>query len=136
MPAQIRIDQEGLPEGTPGVSRTDGLDTGALVTLTNTGSGSTTAFRLLWVPPGDTTAVATLEPTDDPRVWTFAPTPGVYGSYRVELVENQGLTTERKPTRRCSVAPRAQAAARPCRLPGPKSQTLCQRSHRGTPTCR
>lgn len=94
MPAQIRIDQEGLPEGTPGVSRTDGLDTGALVTLTNTGSGSTTAFRLLWVPPGDTTAVATLEPTDDPRVWTFAPTPGVYGSYRVELVENQGLTTE------------------------------------------
>jgi hypothetical protein len=82
----IQIDQDGLSPGTPGVSRTDGLATGALVTLTNTGSGAT-AFRLLWVPPGDTTAVPSLAPTDDPKVWTFSPTENQYGSYRIELVE-------------------------------------------------
>jgi len=95
MAAQLQIDQEGLPTGTPGVSRTDGLDTGAVVTLTNTGAGSTTVFRLLWVPPGDTTAVATLAPTEgDLKVWTFTPSEEVYGSYRIELVQNEGLTTE------------------------------------------
>src|SRR3954470_24157820 len=94
MPSQLRIDQEGLSPGTAGVSRTDGLATGALVTLTNTGSGATTTFRLLWVPPGDALAIATLAPTDDPKVWTFEPATEKYGSYRVELVVNEGLTTE------------------------------------------
>ena len=37
MPAQMRIDQAGLPLGAAGFARTDGLDTGALVTLTNVG---------------------------------------------------------------------------------------------------
>jgi hypothetical protein len=82
----IQIDQDGLSPGTPGVSRTDGLATGALVTLTNTGSGATT-FRLLWTPPGDTTAVSSLEQTEDPKAWTFSPSPNEYGSYRIELVE-------------------------------------------------
>ncbi len=99
MPAQLRIDQAGLPAGTPGKSRTDGLDSGALVTLTNTGLGTTTTFRLLWVPPGDTTAVASLAATGDPKVWTFTPTEEVYGSYRVELVENEGLVTEKRERR-------------------------------------
>ena len=39
MAAQLQIDQVGLPTGTPGVSRTDGRDNGAVVTLTNTGAG-------------------------------------------------------------------------------------------------
>lgn len=99
MPAQLQIDQTGLPEGTPGKSRTDGLDTGAVVTLTNTGLGTTTTFRLLWVPPGDTTAVASLAATGDPKVWTFTPTEEVYGSYRIELVENEGLVTEKRERR-------------------------------------
>lgn len=99
MAAQLQIDQDGLPAGTPGKSRTDGLDTGAEVTLTNTGLGTTTTFRLLWVPPGDTTAVASLAATEDPKVWTFEPTSEVYGSYRIELVENEGLVTEKRERR-------------------------------------
>jgi hypothetical protein len=99
MAAQLQIDQAGLPAGTPGKSRTDGLDTGALVTLTNTGLGTTTTFRLLWVPPGDTTAVSSLAATGDPKVWTFEPTEEVYGSYRIELVENEGLVTEKRERR-------------------------------------
>ena len=40
MPAQILIDQAGLPAGTPGESRSDGLSTGAQVTLTSNARGS------------------------------------------------------------------------------------------------
>ncbi len=95
MAAQLQIDQERLTFGAPGTSRTDGDDDGSIVTLTNTGSGSTTTFRLLWTPPGDTTAVATLAATeDDPKVWTFEPTPERYGSYLIELIEDEGLVTE------------------------------------------
>lgn len=94
MAAQLRIDQAGLSAGTAGKSRTDGLDTGADVTLTNTGAGETTVFRLLWSPPGDTTAADSLAPTGDPKVWTFTPTAGVYGSYLFELIENEGLGSE------------------------------------------
>lgn len=98
MPASMRIDQAGLPVGTPGQARTDGLDTGALVTLTSVGGGTTHAFRLLWVPPEDTTAVPTLLQTG-PTTWTFSPTPGVWGSYRVELVVDAGLSTESRQVR-------------------------------------
>jgi hypothetical protein len=95
MSALLQIDQDGLAPGTPGVSRTDGLDTGAMVWLTDTGVGGTTLFRLLWTPPGDTTAVETLAATtEDPKVWTFTPTASKYGSYRIELVRNAGLSTE------------------------------------------
>lgn len=76
------------------MSRTDGLDTGALVTLTNTGTGATTLFHLLWVPPGDTTAVASLTATVDPEVWTFTPTVGVYGTYLVEMIEDESLPSQ------------------------------------------
>jgi len=96
---QLRIDQAGLAAGTPGRSRTDGLATGALVTLRNTGSGSTTLFRLLWVPPGDTTAVVSLVATGDPKVWTFSPTAARYGSYLIELIEDEGRSTERREQR-------------------------------------
>lgn len=97
MASQIQIDQAGLaPAGSPGISRTDGLDDGSVVTLTNTGSGSTTLFRLLDVPLGDTTAAATLTPTGgDPKVWEFTPTAGVFGTYLIELIEDQNQVTEK-----------------------------------------
>lgn len=99
MASQLLIDQAGLPAGTPGVARTDGLDTGALVTLTNTGTGSTTRMALLWVPPGDTTAASSLAPTVDPKVWTFTPTAGLHGTYLVELIEDEGLPTQTREIR-------------------------------------
>lgn len=90
----FRIDQAGLAAGTPGRARTDGLATGALVTLTNT-SGGTTTFRLLWVPVGDTTAVASLAPTGPGSdVWTFSPTPSRPGTYRIQLIRNLGQPGE------------------------------------------
>jgi hypothetical protein len=103
MSAQLQIDQDGLAPGEPGRSRTDGLATGALATLTNTGTGATTNFRLLWAPPGDTTAVPSLGATDDPKVWTFAPTSDKWGSYLVELIEDAGLVTERRERRSLGV---------------------------------
>lgn len=99
MPSQLKIDQATLaPAGTAGKSRTDGLAGGQLVTLTNTGTGSTTRFRLLWVPAGDTTAVSSLTQTG-PKVWTFSPTAARYGTYRIELIEDEGLATERRERR-------------------------------------
>lgn len=98
MPAQMRIDQTGLPAGQPGIARTDGLDTGALVTLTSLGGGSTHRFRLLWVPPEDLTAVPTLAAAG-PTSWTFSPQAGCYGSYRVELIVDEGLPTEARQVR-------------------------------------
>jgi hypothetical protein len=99
MSALLQIDQVGLSEGTPGKSRTDGLSDGAEVTLTDTSSTGTTQFRLLWVPPGDTSAVSTLAVTGNPRVWTFTPSALVYGSYRIELLRNAGLSSEQREVR-------------------------------------
>lgn len=93
MTATLRIDQVGLPAGTPGVSRDDGLDTGAELTFTNTGGGSTTRVSFLWVPPEDTTAVSTLHQVST-HVWKCTPTSGAVGRYRVELVVDEGLPTE------------------------------------------
>lgn len=98
MPAQMRIDQAGLPAGTPGVARTDGLATGAVVTVTNVGGGSTTRVRLLWVPEGDTTAVPSLMQTGA-QVWEFTPEAARYGSYRIELIVDEGLSTESRQIR-------------------------------------
>jgi hypothetical protein len=99
MASQLQIDQTGLPAGLPGISRTDGLDTGATVTLTNTGSGSTTTFRLLDVPLGDTTAEASLAPTGSPEIWEFDPTAGTHGTYLIELIEDENQPTERRERR-------------------------------------
>lgn len=95
----IKIDQEGLSEGSPGRSRTDGLATGARVTLTNTEPGTATRFNLPWAPPGDTTALSSLVATEDPNVWTFDPTPDIYGSYLIELIVDEGLVTETRTSR-------------------------------------
>ena len=93
MPAIMVLDQVGLSSGQPGFARTDGLANGAKVTVTSSGGGSTSLVQLLWVPPNDTTAIASLVQTS-PTVWEFLPTAGVYGSYRIELVTDQGLPTE------------------------------------------
>ncbi len=98
--ATMKIDQAGLPAGAAGFARTDGLDTGALVTLTSTGAGSTHTFRLLWIPPTDTTAIGSLAQTG-PTVWTFSPDVGAlaWGSYRIELIVDEGLPTESRQIR-------------------------------------
>jgi len=95
----MKIDQTGLPAGTPGESRSDGLDTGAQVTLTSTTPGTTHEFRFLWHPTADTDAVSSLVQTGSPEVWTFSPTAGVYGSYLIELIVDEGLATESRERR-------------------------------------
>lgn len=93
MTAILLLDQAGLPAGNPGFARTDGLATGALVTVSSVGGGTTHALRLLWVPPTDTTAVASLTQTT-PTTWTFSPTPGAVGTYRIELTVDAGTSLE------------------------------------------
>lgn len=95
MPGQLKIDQVGLPAGVAGVSRTDGLATGALVTITIVGSEGVNEVVLLWGPPDDTTAEASLAVTGDPAVWTFSPTPGTYGTYLIRLLED-GLEVDER----------------------------------------
>lgn len=94
MAASMLIDQAGLPGGTPSLARTDGLDDGALVTLTSVTVGTTYRFEFLWVPPGDSTAVGSLAATGSPEIWTFSPTAGVWGTYRIKLIVDEGLGTE------------------------------------------
>lgn len=95
MPGQLKIDQIGLSAGVAGVSRTDGLATGALVTLTIVGSEGVNEIRLLWGPPDDTTAESSLSVTGDPAVWTFSPTAGTYGTYLIQLLEDGLVVDER-----------------------------------------
>ena len=86
MTATLRIVQAGLPGGPAynGLARTDGLDTGALVTLSSVGTGTLHDIRLLWVPSEDVNAVASFTPIGGNQ-WTFSPTPGVYGTYRIQI---------------------------------------------------
>lgn len=95
MTARIKISQVGLPAGVAGVARTDGLANGALVTLEDVSGAGNSSFHLLWGPPEDTTAEASLAPTGDPDIWTFAPTAASYGSYLIELRE-LGVPVERR----------------------------------------
>lgn len=84
MAAIIKIDQVGLPAGVAGKSRSDGLLTGALVTVTATGGGAVETLVLRWIPDGDDNAVPSfLNPA--PGIWTFAPTPGAPGTFELEL---------------------------------------------------
>ncbi len=95
MTARIKISQAGLPAGVAGSSRSDGLATGALVTLEDVlGTGSST-FHLLWGPVEDTTAEASLAVTGDPDIWTFSPMAAAYGSYEIEL-RDDGIPVERR----------------------------------------
>jgi hypothetical protein len=95
MASRIKISQAGLSAGVAGRSRTDGLATGALVTLEDvSGTGSST-FHLLWVPVEDTTAIGSLAVTGDPDIWTFSPMAAAYGSYDIEL-RVDGVPFERR----------------------------------------
>ena len=97
MTARIKISQAGLAAGVAGRSRTDGLATGALVTLEDVSGAGTglSTFHLLWVPVEDTTAEASLAVTGDLDIWTFSPMAAAYGSYQIELRVN-GVPTERR----------------------------------------
>jgi hypothetical protein len=88
----FRIDQTGLATGVVDRSRTDGLLNGAQVTLTYFGTGTFRA-RFLWVPPGDTGSIATLAEATA-GVWTFTPSAGFPGTYRIEGIENEGQPNE------------------------------------------
>src|SRR6187431_2872501 len=95
MVARIKISQAGLAAGVAGVSRTDGLATGALVTIEDVSGAGLSTFHLLWVPVEDTTAEASLAATGDPDIWTFSPMAAAYGSYEIELRES-GVPVERR----------------------------------------
>lgn len=95
MSARIKISQAGLSAGVAGRSRTDGLATGALVTLEDVSGTGRSTFHLLWGPPEDTTAESSLAVTGDPDIWTFSPTAAAYGSYEIEL-RDDGVPVERR----------------------------------------
>ena len=95
MTARIKISQAGLAAGVAGKSRTDGLDTGAVVTLEDVSGTGASTFHLLDAPPEDTTAEGSLAATGDPDIWEFTPTVAAYGSYLIELREN-GVPVERR----------------------------------------
>lgn len=93
MAAQFKFDQAGLGAGAAGFSRTDGLITGALVTITRTAGGDPASCYLRYVPPEDDVAVGSLaHPTAD--TWTFTPKAGVWGKYLIELVTDEGTAQE------------------------------------------
>ncbi len=92
MSAIIKIDQVGLPAGVADRSRSDGLDDSSVVTLTSVSPGTTNTWKLLWVPRGDATAVASLIVSG--ASVTFTPDSDVYGNYRIMLTVDAGLITE------------------------------------------
>lgn len=92
MAASLKIDQVGLElaPGVAGRSRADGLSNGAEVTLTSSAPGTPTVYEFLWVPDGDTTAVASLTNLGDTA--TFTPTADISGTYRIRLTVGAGRT--------------------------------------------
>lgn len=85
-----RIDQAGRPAGTPGVARTDGLDTGAQVTVTIITPGAVNAVRVLWKPSADAASVVV---DFGGGVFKFSPSPKVYGTWIIQI-EVDGDTDE------------------------------------------
>lgn len=77
----ITLDQVGLSAGVAGASRSDGLSNGALVTITTSEPGTVV---LLHVAKDDVAAVSSLAQASS-LVWTFTPSVGVYGTYRVRF---------------------------------------------------
>ena len=76
MPADFTLDQAGLPAGTLNTAREDGLDTGAQITITTQDPG---IVQLVDVPVGEGNVTPAV--TGNPLIWTYTPTPGVYGTY-------------------------------------------------------
>lgn len=100
MTAVLLIDQAGLPAGSSGFARTDGLITGALVTIQSVGVATTHEARILTLPETDTTSISTFMQTgSSPPTWTFSPTAGIDGAWRIELVTDRGLSSEDRQVR-------------------------------------
>lgn len=100
MAASIIFDQTGLPAGTGG-SRSDGLNTGATVTVTNA-SGQPCRCEFWWVPPDDAGVEASLAQIG-PTQWSFDPDPGIDGEYIVRMVEAEGTENETEDIKRFGI---------------------------------
>ncbi|MDB5716279.1 MAG: hypothetical protein JWO15_3676, partial [Sphingomonadales bacterium] len=83
--ANLIINQAGRPAGVPGQSRSDGLRTGALVTLSHDVANPVfTSYVLLWAPEDDHTAAATFSTVGNTA--SFSPDPSsIGGTYRIKL---------------------------------------------------
>lgn len=90
--ATITFDQTGLSAGVTDRARSDGLATGATVTITVDSAGGTVEF--VDVPPGDSSSVSSLNGSGDP-VWTFTPTASVYGTWLVQFTPTVGNPVRR-----------------------------------------
>ncbi len=100
MTAVLLLDQAGLPAGSSGFARTDGLITGALVTVQSVGIATTHEARILTLDERDTTSLGSFtQISQDPPTWTFSPTAGVDGMIRIELVTDRGLASEDRQVR-------------------------------------
>ncbi len=96
MSAIMKIDQAGISSGTAGVSRNDGVATGALVTLTSTAHVATFSFKLLHVgsiPYPDLNSRSSLKQASA-TTWTFTPTSSVSGVWLIELTTDAGTHNE------------------------------------------
>jgi len=91
MAAILKWDQVGLPAGTPGNSRDDGLDNGAVITMSSTGAGAVHALELLWVPDDDVSAEASFASASFTS-WTMTPQAGRYGTYIARLTVDGEVT--------------------------------------------
>lgn len=100
MAAILLIDQAGLPAGAAGFARTDGLNTGALVTIQSVGQAQTHEARILFLPELDTNSIASFAQTSSsPPTWTFTPTASVDGMWVIELVTDRGLPSQDRQVR-------------------------------------
>lgn len=96
MSAIMKIDQTGTPAGVAGFARDDGLADGTPVVLTSVAHERTFRFRILWpglTPSPDTTSIPTLQQSG-PASYTFTPTAGVYGTWSIELITDEGTANE------------------------------------------
>lgn len=92
MAAQIVFNQVGIPPTTSPGARTDGLDNGAQVTVSNA-SGQPCRVEFWWVPPDDGSVEATLAQASSAS-WTFNAQATRHGSYLVRMVEAEGTQFE------------------------------------------
>lgn len=100
MPAIMTLTQEGLDPGEPGMAREDGLADGSTIYVISTAHERTAEVALLWVgqhPIPDVNSVESLQYLGENNgeiAYSFDPTPGVYGSWRIELVTDRGTPVE------------------------------------------
>jgi hypothetical protein len=92
----LKFDQVGLvPAGLAGSSRSDGKLDGAQVTVTSTGGGAVHQAEMLWAPDGDKNGpVSFVQATA--TTWTFTPSPGCPGTYRIRLTVDGVIDSTRE----------------------------------------